>query len=236
MVTRIVWPLLAFFVVLLVSILLSACATGAQRQANDLAQTTTETRSQAQACLNEVYQKPEFAHLKTKMFLEPGSAPLEYLSDKTLPTKSDIVDVYKLHAALQPCRKTFIEGVGRIHPAYVTIGANSFNDADKLWVDFASGRMTWGEFNQRRAELGRQLSQQSNEVAAMIASQLQNQHQFEMAQRQRALESLQQWAYQQQVLENQRLAIMAQGHAAAIASRPMTCNFNQMGPNSITCN
>jgi hypothetical protein len=216
---------------LLLALLASGCATGAQRQANYLAQTTVDTRSQANLCINEIYQRPEFAHLKTKMFLEPGnvtSAPLEYLSDKTRPSKSDIADVYKLHAALQPCRKAYIEGVGRVHPAYVTILVNSYSEADKLWVDFASGRVTWGEFNQRRADLGRQLAQQSNEVATMIASQLQNEHQFEMAQRQRAIESLQQWAYQQQVLENQRIAGMS------AAASTLSCHY--VGPGILQCN
>ena len=107
---------------------------------------------------------------------------------------------------------------------------------DKLWGEFTSGRMTWGNFNQQRQSIGTQNNQQINEARTMIASQLQNQHQYEMAQRQRAIASMQQWAYQQQVLENQRIAAVGQAHAAAMASRPITCNFNQMGPNSITCN
>ena len=112
----------------------------------------------------------------------------------------------------------------------------SYDATDKLAVEFVSGRMTWGNFNQQRSSITMQTRQQLSEAQSMIASQLQNQHQFEMAQRQQAIANLQRWAYQQQVLENQRLAIMAEGHAAAMASRPITCNFNQMGPNSITCN
>jgi hypothetical protein len=56
-----------------------------------------------------------------------------------------------------------------------------------------------------------------------------------MAQRQRAIESLQQWAYQQQVLENQRLEAMAQGHAAATAPMlmPITCHWDPAG--SMVC-
>jgi hypothetical protein len=224
--------------ILLAPLLLTACATTAQRQGNYMLQVQADTISQARACIDEVSQRAEFAHLKTKLFLDSSGAstPLEYLSGNTRPTKSDISDVYNLHAAIQPCRKIYLEGAGKIHPAVVTIFVNSYADSNKLWVEFASGRMTWGEFNQRRADISRQVNQQINEARTMIASQLQNQHQFEMAQRQRAIESLQQWAYQQQVLENQRLAIMAEGHAAAIASRPITCNFNQMGPNSMTCN
>jgi hypothetical protein len=147
-----------------------------------------------------------------------------------LPTSS------KYYADMQPCRKITLEGAGRVHPAIVNALVNLFDASDTLAVEFVSARMTWGNYNQRRHSIAVQANQQINEAHTMIASQLQNQHQFEMEQRQRAIASLQQWAHQQQVLENQRLAIMAQGHAAAMASRPMTCNFNQMGPNSMTCN
>jgi hypothetical protein len=41
---------------------------------------------------------------------------------------------------------------------------------------------------------------------------LQNQHQFEVQQRQRAAEAFQQWSYQQQALANQQRAINAMNH------------------------
>jgi hypothetical protein len=221
---------------LLIAPLVFACATGAQRQAGYMAQTETDMIGQGRACLDEAYQRPEFAHLKTKLFLDPTatSAPLEYLSDKMRPTKGDIADVYKLHAATQPCRKIYVEGAGRTHPAYVTIIVNSLADTDKLWVEFASGRMTWGDFNQRRADIARQLNQQISEARAMIASQLQNQHEFEMAQRQRAIASLQQWAYQQQVLENQRIAAMSAAASNTHIGNTMLCTY--AGPGTVTCN
>ena len=210
--------------------LLSACATGAQQQSNQLAQVKAETMSAGKDCYDGIYAKPDYAHLKTKMFLSTsGTAPLQYLTDSTRPNKNEIADLYKLHADVQACRKIFLTGMGRYHPALVNVAVQSYDATDKLWAEFTKGRMTWGNFNKENHAITVRTNQQTGEVETMIASQLQNEHQYEMEQRQRAAASLQQWAYQQQVLENQRLQVMAQGHDAAMAAmRPspvITCNY-----------
>ena len=173
------------------------------------------------------------------MFLsvDAPSAPLQYLTDNTRPTKKDISDIYKLHADEQRCRKVLLDASSNISPAHAAIIINVYAASDKLWAEFTSRRMTWGKFNSERQAIGQQARQQQAELGMRVVSQLQNQNQFELEQRQRAIAAMQQWAYQQQVLENQRIAAMGQAHvaAAAVPSRPITCNFNQMGPNSMTC-
>jgi hypothetical protein len=149
---------------------------------------------------------------------------LQYLTDKALPTKQEIAAVYKLHADIQPCRKIVLEGAAKTSAGHGAVLIGSFSASDKLWVEFASGHMTWGKFNSERQSIIQQSAQQQAEVNTRIASQLQNQHQVEIEQRQRAAAAMQQWAYQQQVLENQRQAITAQRDAAATANK-INCTF-----------
>ena len=205
-------------VAILLLVVLSACGTGAQQQAAQIQQTETQTGVGVRDCIEEVMAKPDYAHLKTKMFVSSdGTAtpPLEYLSDNSHPTKSEIADIYKYYNDIRPCRKIALDGEVRVHPAIVNALATGYGATDKLAVEFVSGRMTWGNFNQQRASIIVQMRQQLREAHSMIESQLQNKHQFELAQRQRAIAAMQQWAYQQQVLENQRIAAMS---AAAPAS------------------
>ena len=227
----------AALIILLSAALLSACATGAQQQATRWQEATSAAVADNQACYTTIFQKPDYAHLSTKALLNPNSDQmLRMLTDNSRPTKQEIADLYKLHADVQKCRKVAIEGAAKIHPAYVTVFAAAFTNNDKRYVELVSGRMTWGKFNTESKTASEQIRQQFAAVDMQIKSELQNEHQFELAQRQRAAASLQQWAYQQQVLENQRIAASGQAHAAAMASRPVTCNFNQMGPNTMTCN
>jgi len=214
--------------ILLSVVLLSACSTGAQQQAAQIQQTETQTGVGVRDCIDGVMAKPDYAHLKTKMFVSSDATatpPLEYLSDNSHPTKSEIADIYKYYSDIRPCRKIALEGEARVHPARVNALVTGYDATDKLAVEFVSGRMTWGNFNQQRASIIVQMRQQLREAQSMIASQLQNQHQFELAQRQRASESLQRWAYQQQVLENQRIAAMS---AAASNQSPIIipCGYN----------
>jgi hypothetical protein len=98
----------------------------------------------------------------------------------------------------------------------------SFSEKDKVYTDFVDGRMTWGQFNQSLKDIGEKTQVAGMRAANQIDANLQNQHAFEIEQRQRAAAAFQQWAYQQQVLANQRAAIAA-------ANRPVTINCNYAG-------
>jgi hypothetical protein len=156
------------------------------------------------------------------------------LNDGTKPNKKEISLLYDVFGEMQGCRRIALEGVSKISPLIVLALVEGYSDSDKIWAQATSGKLTWGQFNESRKSTSTQTQAKLIQANAQIVSQLQGQHQLEMAHRQRAIESVQQWVYQQQVLENQRIL---KANAAAMASRPITCNFNQLGPTStMTCN
>jgi hypothetical protein len=91
-----------------------------------------------------------------------------------------------------------------------------------------SGKLTWGQFNQGRRDITTQTQGKLVQANMQIGSQLQNQHQYEVQQRQRAAEAFAQWSYQQQQLNQQQQMINA-------VNRPRTINCDYFG-NTAQCN
>jgi hypothetical protein len=202
---------------------LSAC-TGAQMQAARMQKTTVATVAEAKSCVDNVYAKPEYASLEKRLFLtsDPtAQIPLEYLTDKSKPTKPEIADLYKVHSDTQPCRKIALDGMAAVHPLIVATLVDSYSATDRLWVDAVSGKLTWGAINESRQTLINEYRGKLTEAGARIEAQLQNQHQFELEQRQRAAAAMQQWAYQQQQLYQNQQMINA-------LNRPHTINCNYL--------
>jgi len=208
---------------------LSAC-TGVQIEAASMQKDAASTRESATACLQEVFSKPEFAGLSKKLYLSTlhQTVPPEYLNNDSNPTKPDIADLYRLHGDVQACRKIVLDGASARHPLILTVIVESYSESDRLYADAVSGKLTWGQFNEARQTLNTKGLARLTEADTRIRGELQGQHQFEVEQRQRAAEAMQQWAYQQQQLYQQQQMIAA-------ASRPVMINCNYSGT-TVHCN
>ena len=119
------------------------------------------------------------------------------LTDTSRPTKEEIRLLYKVYGDAQECRKILLDGVAKTHPFVLLTFVGSFAESDKLWAEATGGKLAWGTFNQRRKDISTQTQTNMVQANMQIASQLQNQHQFEIDQRQRAAAAMEQWAYQQ---------------------------------------
>ena len=146
--------------------------------------------------------------------------PLQYLTDQSKPTKAQIAVLYELYGDIQRCRKIELEGVAKANPLVVTVLINEYSAADHIWTDAVTGKLTWGKFNELRKALLADFEANLTEAKAKINAELQNEHQFEMEQRQRAVAAMQQWNYQQQQLHQNQQAINA-----ANRSRTINCNY-----------
>ena len=206
----------------------SGC-TGAQIEATRISNGFKQTNDQILPCLAQVYSKPEYANLETKLYIGTEfQFPLHYLTDPSKPNKSEIADLYNLWDELQPCRKIALEGASTVHALLFGAVVNYYSELDRLWIDAVKGNLTWGNFNESRQSAVRQFSDKLIQADTQIKSQLQSQHQFELEQRQRAAVAMQQWIYQQQQIAAERQAIAA-------ANRPRIINCNYYG-STATCN
>jgi hypothetical protein len=136
--------------------------------------------------------------------------------------------LYNLYDEAQHCRKIALDGAAAVHPLLVAALVEYFSDVDRVWIDAAKGNLSWGKFNDSRQSAYHQFQDKYAQISAQIGTQLQNQHQFELEQRQRAAAAMQQWASQQQQIAVQQQAIAA-------ANRPHMINCNYFG-NTATCN
>jgi hypothetical protein len=210
-------------------ILAAGCfGTGAQVESGRLQGVAQATRESSAACIRAIAENPTFAPIAAKTNLTSDPFPLKMLADTTYPTKREIELLYQLHAASQECRKIHLDGASKYHPLMVTVFVNEFSESDKVWTQAVSGKLSWGKFNQAREDLRTQGAAKLTQANAEIISQLQNQHQFELEQRQRAAAALQQWSYQQQALANQQQAINSM-------NQPRTVNCNYVG-SVLQCN
>jgi hypothetical protein len=149
-----------FLLALAIATGVAGCSTGAQIEAARMVKTARTTVAESKSCLGAAYSKPDYAKLKTKLFLNTDTVqvPLEYLTDHSKPTKAEIADLYKLHADIQDCRKIALDGMAAVHPLIVAAMVESFSASDKLWADTASsGNVTWGKFNEARQGIAVQL-------------------------------------------------------------------------------
>jgi hypothetical protein len=122
--------------------------------------------------------------------------PLQMLNDKTSPTKQEIALLYDIYGEMQDCRKIALDGVAKMHSLYLLTLVEAYSASDKLWADVTAGRLTWGAFNEARRNNVTHFQAKLIQADTQVSSQLQNQHQVEVQQRQRAAEAFQQWSYQ----------------------------------------
>jgi hypothetical protein len=215
---------LAFFrrTIVAIAILAVSGCTAAQVESSRMQKVVAETKTSGQACTQTISNNPQYAPLASKTALGTDQYSLEMLTNKSIPSKSEIALIYKLYGDIQGCRRIILDGLSKVHPLAVAPAIESFNESDKLWAELASGKLTWGKFNEDRKTGATQLTLKLNQAGQQIDAQLQNQHQLEIEQRQQAAAAIQQWSYQQQALANQRAAINA-------ANRPIMTNCNYTG-------
>jgi len=162
--------------------------------------------------------------LKTKLYLsnEIMQMPLQYLTDQTRPTKAEVLDLYKAYGDVQNCRKIYLDGAAATPPFFLATFVESYSASDRVWAEAVAGKLTWGKFNEARKAIAAETQSKLAEADVKIRGQLQGQHQFEMEQRQRVAEAMQQWSYQQQQLMQNQQAINA-------LNGPRTINCNYYG-------
>ena len=216
-----------------VAVCLSGCGTAVPvepAQAHKAAPPSAQPAHAAQAattsesCSTKPYSKRRYARLAKKMYLDPDlnrSMPVQYLTDESRPTQGEIADLYRLHGEVQACRKILLDGATKVHPLVLAALIESFAENDRVWAQAASGKLTWGQFNEARERLALQSTVKMTEIEGQIDARLQDRDEFEVQQRQRAAAAMQQWTWQQQQLyQHQRIA------DAASQPRTISCNYS----------
>ncbi len=170
-----------------------------------LEQVAAEARAANRGCLEAALAKPDYAELRTKLYLslEEAEIPSQYLTDPSFPTKKQIADLYKWHADLQGCRKVMLDRVAKWLPFVIANMVEMYAESDRLYTEAVSGRLPWGQFNEARKALADRNKARLAEDARAGAN-AQDKQQFAAEQRERAAAAMQQWTQRQQQLNKIR--------------------------------
>jgi hypothetical protein len=141
---------------LLAACLLGGCVTTGVEVANTPpAGAPVAAKVTAQQCVLETVGKPDYESLRAK--IPPGAelrsgAPA--LTNRDRPTAAEMALLDALNAELRECRTI---ALAETPPSRLAKLTELHAATETLWTDGAAGRLTWGQFNQRRSIIGRQV-------------------------------------------------------------------------------
>ncbi len=201
---------------LLVLSVLAGCATQAQRQLEQTKKAIDVAVTNENKCIKPIRQSPAFERLdKRFIFGVDDPRTVEKLALKTYVTEQEVKDFFDYSERNIQCQSASLKDYSKVHPEYVAYMANSYAELNSAVAMVVNKELTIGDYNQRRVNIINRARAEYYQVGQRITSQLNQAHQYELAQRQTAQQELQKWNYQQQVLANQRQALNIQQQAVS---------------------
>ena len=212
-------------IAVLLALSLGACATAAQRERTRMEGAVDQGGKEIDACTARVAVSAPYQALKEKL-PDPvtwSPASLAQQANTAKPTPREIEYLFALHQdGIVPCRKAVLETTGRVHPSLVTALAESYVRTDAMYLRLVKGEISWGDFAQFRNQDRQNTTTKLSVVAAQIEGRLDQSNAAELAQRRAATAALQQWIYQQQLLNQQQQVLQRM-------SQPRMTNCSYVG-------
>lgn len=184
-------------------LLLTGCATAAQRQYQAMETGNQALLTQLNTCARADYNAPEAAPIRRHIPLEMQAISPAQLSNPSFATNDEIPAIVWFHDRVSLCRKQGMEGLVHTTPSFVPIFAKAFSAADDDTLLLIQRKMAWGEVVRRARDRVTALAAELEAEHQRIAGGLQQQHGAEVAARQQAVAAagaaLQSWALMQQM-------------------------------------
>jgi len=187
--------------------ILSGCATTAQIQYNRIFAQYKSTAEAFEKCIAPIKSSPFHRRLEERFILDPDDDPrlLEKLTITGYATEQEIKDILEYSAMSKPCEKQVLEGMEQVHPEFRTILAKFITEDYMDMAKVIKKELTVAEMNQRTLDRTNRARAEASRLSQRIMAQLNQSHQSQVAERQRAQERSQaayrQWSYQQDLLE-----------------------------------
>ena len=194
----------ALFAVAL-ALFLSACATQAQRQHQQLSDQLKVASNAISNCEDKT-KYSETIQQMSQRFILYGDDPnkLAKMAVDEYATKQEKENIIAYSILAQECRSITLQEYGKVHPEFVTLFAKRFVEQDSLRLKVLRDEITVGKANEKAEQQAISMNAKWATAWQHITSQLQSAHQDEIQQRQAAAQALQAWNYQQQQLNIQR--------------------------------
>ena len=214
----------------LIAVLLSltGCATQAQKQSKTMETQWEHAASEQKLCKAELERSDAHQRIKDILILKPNDPnAVTKMTIERYATKQEKENLLAWNQHKSTCNKQFIENLGDVHLEFAMLAAKWSAEDDALLVHILKDKLTLGGANEVRHTRFSERNAQGLEVGKRVDQQFQNAHQSEMQRRQEAAATMQQWSYQQQLLEQNRKLLNS-------ANSPTTTNCRSLG-NTINC-
>ena len=206
--------------ILVVAVFVTGCATQAQRQFQAIKSDNAKALADLTACATTVYNSPDNAPIRAHLPLNVADVSLQQLSDASLATPAEIQAIFAVHPQVRECRKALLTSLSESEPAVVPPLITSYNKADDDIVALTQRKLSWGEYVHRWRDRVAETREAIEAADHQVVAELKEEHQAEIAQRQRAAEALAQWARTQELIN--------------AANRPVVTNCSGFG-NMVNC-
>ena len=194
-------------VVIFACVLISSCQTVTQRQVASIQEGSEAANKKIMACVSKIETNPAYQSIALHTPLNGQVNPtLAQLNDNGKPNDEEVQVIIAIHNEMAPCRERAIEDYMKIAPGIVPTIVHLYHESDLIAAELIQRKITWGEANKKSYALRVDYLAQIQVASVQLERDLAASHQGELAQRQAALNSLSQWADQQQVLiQNQQM-------------------------------
>lgn len=211
----------ALGVLLATALVISGCATAAQRQVQQSIAVTQQASKALKTCLTTQREQPEYASLVSHLpDLDSGQPTIAQLTDDTIPSPEDARLTAALYDRETQCRAAFLNSLAAARPDLVPILADATQRGSAVVVLVVKRKITWADAArkmQAEASITRKQVLAANQA---WLGEMNAENRAEIAQRQAAANALMQWSIQQQMIN--------------AANRPVFTNCNTFG-SSVNC-
>ena len=184
-----------FFVALLV---LTGCATAAQRQPQQAGAAIGETPAQFRACLTAVITKPEYASLLPHTPDLTTGLSTAQLTDETFMSPEGARLLIARHREVSSCQTYCLNALLPVRPDMVPILADEYTKETALSVQLVERKITWGEG-----------ARQGQAVMSDLAKLIVAADRQWFVQRQAAGAALMRWSAQEQLAQQRMIDAMS---------------------------
>lgn len=191
----------------IVGLTLAGCATQAQIQYQHMLTQSQNTQEAFTACQKGVQSTEIWARLNRVFIIEANDPnAIRKMGIDRNATEQEKADLLEYRTSMQPCRQRALEGFSKVHQLYVSMLASWFAENDEHLLKLVKDEITVGEANRISEKRRGQRVKEATGIDSQIVQQLQAAHQYEVQNRAAAAAALQQWSFQQQLLQqNQQL-------------------------------
>lgn len=187
--------------IIVILLLLTGCATTAQRQFQSMNQTVATAATELKTCMSEVWDLPEAAPVRDHEPLDIRDATLDQETDDHKVTPKEATAIKFTHPKITECRKTALTKIEGPAPGIAAILANEMQKQEDQLIALLKKKISWGEYITNRKAAAIEAQTQLAAEHQRIMSGLERSHEAELARRQQATNALMQLYETQQVVD-----------------------------------